>query len=145
MVPRLGREDESQVLEREIEIFLSTLHTHTVKTFDVLIRSRVVHSVMEYIQVGEVFNFIAENSQFTEFHATAFMIDLVNDLIYLHGRGTANRDFKLEHLLCANDIWPLNVKLSDFGFANYAMDSNETIQPVLSSMVGTLYYIAEKC
>ena len=142
MVPRLGRENETQFLAREIEILLSIVHPNIVTTFDVFIRSRRVHFVMEYMQGGELFDFIAENTHFTEVHAAAVMTDLLNALIYLHGRGIAHRDVKLENLLCANDTWPLNVKLADFGFANYAMDSNETIQPVLSSFVGTPYYIA---
>lgn len=67
------------------------------------------------------------------------MTDLLGALSYLHSRGIAHRDVKLENLLCANTTWPLNVKLADFGFANYV---SKTDEPMLSSFVGTPYYIA---
>ncbi|CDF36810.1 Serine/threonine-protein kinase [Chondrus crispus] len=139
MVPRLNRENETQFLAREIQIILSVSHPNVVRTIDVFVRSRRIHFVMEYLAGGELFDFIAENSQFTEAHAATVMLDLLNALSYLHSRGIAHRDVKLENLLCANTTWPLNVKLADFGFANYV---SKTDEPMLSSFVGTPYYIA---
>lgn len=139
MVPRLGRENETQFLAREVQIILSVAHPNIVRTVDVFVRSRKVHFVMEYLQGGELFDFIAENTHFTEVHAASVMADLLRALAYLHARGIAHRDVKLENLLCANITWPLNVKLADFGFANYV---NAAGGPVLSSFVGTPYYIA---
>lgn len=139
MVPRLGRENETQFLAREVQIILSVNHPNIVNTIDVFVTRRRIHFVMEYLAGGELFDFIAENTHFTETHAATVMCDLLNALSYLHSRGIAHRDVKLENLLCANSTWPLNVKLADFGFANYVNSANE---PVLSSFVGTPYYIA---
>lgn len=139
MVPRLNRENETQFLAREVQIILSVSHPNIVRTIDVFVRSRRIHFVMEYLAGGELFDFIAENTHFTETHAAAVMADLLNALSYLHSRGIAHRDVKLENLLCANSTWPLNVKLADFGFANYV---SKTDGPMLSSFVGTPYYIA---
>lgn len=139
MVPRLGRENETQFLAREIQIILSVSHPNIVRTIDVFVRSRRIHFVMEYLAGGELFDFIAENTHFTEAHAATVMNDLLRALFYLHARGIAHRDVKLENLLCANQTWPLHVKLADFGFANYV---NACAEPMLSSFVGTPYYIA---
>lgn len=139
MVPRLGRENETQFLAREVQIILSVSHPNIVRTIDVFVRTRRIHFVMEYLAGGELFDFIAENTQFTETHAASVMSDLLHALSYLHARRIAHRDVKLENLLCANTTWPLNVKLADFGFANYV---SATGDPVLSSFVGTPYYIA---
>lgn len=139
MVPRLGRENETQFLAREVQIILSVNHPNIVRTIDVFVTRRRIHFVMEYLAGGELFDFIAENTHFTEAHAATVMADLLNALYYLHHRGIAHRDVKLENLLCANSTWPLNVKLADFGFANYVNSGNE---PMLSSFVGTPYYIA---
>lgn len=139
MVPRLGRENETQFLAREVQIILSVAHPNIVRTIDVFVRSRRIHFVMEYLAGGELFDFIAENTHFTETHAAAVMADLLRALSYLHARGIAHRDVKLENLLCSNSTWPLNVKLADFGFANYV---SKTDEPMLSSFVGTPYYIA---
>lgn len=139
MVPRLGRENETQFLAREVQIILSVNHPNIVNTIDVFVTRRRIHFVMEYLAGGELFDYIAEHTQFTETHAATVMCDLLNALSYLHSRGIAHRDVKLENLLCANSTWPLNVKLADFGFANYVNSANE---PMLSSFVGTPYYIA---
>lgn len=138
MVPRLGRENETEFLAREVQIILSIAHPNIVRTIDVFVRSRRIHFVMEYLPGGELFDFIAENNHFTETHAAAVMIDLLQALYYLHSKRIAHRDVKLENLLCVNTTWPLNVKLADFGFANYVNAS----EPILSSFVGTPYYIA---
>lgn len=139
MVPRLGRENETTFLAREVQIILSLSHPNIVRTLDVFVRSRRIHFVMEYLAGGELFDFIAENTNFTEAHAATVMTDLLTALSYLHVRGIAHRDVKLENLLCANTTWPLHVKLADFGFANYVGAGPD---PVLSSFVGTPYYIA---
>lgn len=138
MVPRLGRENETQFLAREVQIILSVSHPNIVRTIDVFVRSRRIHFVMEYLAGGELFDFIAENTLFTEGHASTVMADLLAALSYLHARGIAHRDVKLENLLCANTSWPLNVKLADFGFSNFVGEG----EPTLSSFVGTPYYIA---
>lgn len=139
IVPRLGRENETQFLAREVQIILSISHPNIVRTIDVFIRSRRIHFVMEYLEGGELFDFIAEHTHFTEVHAASVMVDLLQALVYLHTKGIAHRDVKLENLLCANTTWPLNVKLADFGFANYV---SQGCEPTLSSFVGTPYYIA---
>ncbi|PXF44772.1 Serine/threonine-protein kinase DCLK3 [Gracilariopsis chorda] len=139
MVPRLGRENETHFLAREVQIILSLSHPNIVRTIDVFVRTRRIHFVMEYLSGGELFDFIAQNTHFTETHAAAVMTDLLNALHYLHSRNIVHRDVKLENLLCANSTWPLNVKLADFGFANYLNASNH---PTLRSFVGTPYYIA---
>lgn len=139
MVPRLGRENETQFLAREVQIILSLSHPNIVRTIDVFVRTRRIHFVMEFLAGGELFDFIAENTNFTEVHAATVMADLLRALSYLHARGIAHRDVKLENLLCANTSWPLDVKLADFGFANYIGPGPD---PVLSSFVGTPYYIA---
>lgn len=139
MVPRLGRENETQFLAREVQIILSISHPNIVNTVDIFVTRRRIHFVLEYLAGGELFDFIAENNHFTEVHAATVMTDLLNALSYLHSRGIAHRDVKLENLLCSNSSWPLDVKLADFGFANYVNSGNE---PMLSSFVGTPYYIA---
>ncbi|CAN8072172.1 unnamed protein product, partial [Agarophyton chilense] len=139
MVPRLRRENETHFLAREVQILLSIAHPNIVRTLDVFVRTRRIHFVMEYLPGGELFDFISQNTHFTELHAAAVMTDLLNALHYLHTRNIVHRDVKLENLLCTSTTWPLNVKLADFGFANYV---NSRDRPILNSFVGTPYYIA---
>lgn len=138
-VPRLGRDNEDMFLAREVKIMLSMSHPNIVRTFDVFVRRKRIHFVMEYVPGGELFDLIAEHTNFTEAHAASVMHDLLSAIAYLHANGIAHRDVKLENLLCMRTTWPLHVKLADFGFANYIRSDRDNL---LSSFVGTPYYIA---
>lgn len=138
-VPRLGRANEDDFLAREVQIMLSMDHPNIVRTFDIFVRRKRIHFVMEYVPGGELFDLVAANTIFTEPRAASVMRDLLRAVGYLHTRGIAHRDVKLENLLCMRNTWPLQVKLADFGFANHIRGESDKM---LSSFVGTPYYIA---
>lgn len=54
---------------------------------------------------------------------------------YLHEKDIVHRDIKPENILCVNRQFPLQVKLTDFGFANMSGD-------VLQTLIGTPFYMA---
>ncbi len=138
-VPRLGRANEDEFLAREVQIMLSMDHPNIVKTFDIFVRRKRIHFVMEYVPGGELFDLVAANTIFTEARAASVMHDLLSAIAYLHEHNIAHRDVKLENLLCMRNTWPLQVKLADFGFANHIKSDSDKM---LSSFVGTPYYIA---
>lgn len=138
-VPRLGRTNEDDFLAREVQIMLSMDHPNIVKTFDIFVRRKRIHFVMEYVPGGELFDLVAANTLFTEPRAASVMNDLLSAISYLHTHNIAHRDVKLENLLCMRKSWPLHVKLADFGFANHIRSEEDKM---LSSFVGTPYYIA---
>jgi len=138
-VPRLGRTNEDHFLAREVQIMLQVDHPNIVKTFDIFVRRKRIHFVMEYVSGGELFDLVAANTIFTENRAASVMVDLLNAISYLHKQNIAHRDVKLENLLCVRSTWPLQVKLADFGFANHIKTEADKM---LSSFVGTPYYIA---
>jgi calcium/calmodulin-dependent protein kinase I len=154
MVQRYGRENEDDLLAREVQIVLSLEHPNVVRTFDVFVRKRRVYFVMEYVPGGELFNYVAQHTHFTERHAAAVIRDLFAALVYLHDRGIVHRDVKLENLLCASSSWPFAIKLADFGFSNFVPSSTSASpsggftpsdanrDSALTSFVGTPYYIA---
>lgn len=138
-VPRLGRTNEDDFLAREVQIMLAMEHPNIVKTFDIFVRRKRIHFVMEYVPGGELFDLVAANTIFTEERAASVMSDLLSAIHYLHRHNIAHRDVKLENLLCMRNTWPLQVKLADFGFANHIRPESDKM---LSSFVGTPYYIA---
>lgn len=61
---------------------------------------------------------------------------------YLHSRNIVHRDIKPENVLCVGKMWPLEVKLTDFGLSNFLSENPEKDTAMLLSHVGTSYYIA---
>lgn len=147
VVPRLGRDHEDEFLAREVQIVLSLHHDNIVRTLDVFVRKRRVYFVMEFVPGGELFDYISEHSNFSERQAAFVIRDLLRALAYLHDKGIAHRDVKLENLLCAGTEWPFSIKLADFGFSNFLPPTNASAthgkrDESLTSFVGTPYYIA---
>ena len=70
--------------------------------------------VMELAPNGELFDYIAQTQTFPEHVARYYFKHLISALEYIHGRGFAHRDLKLQNFIL-NEKYDL--KLADFGFS----------------------------
>ncbi|KAJ3226767.1 ADP-ribosylation factor protein 3 [Clydaea vesicula] len=84
--------------------------TNTLKETD-----KEIILVMEYVQGGELLNFIVAQKRVEERFARRFFRQLVSAVDYCHKNSVIHRDLKPEHLLL--DQYQ-NVKIVDFGFVN---------------------------
>lgn len=130
--------------EKEIEIIKSLNHDNLVRTYDVFRdqTQQKVYIVMEYVGGGELHARVAnENgSLIKEGDAIRIARNILSAVMYLHKRGIAHRDIKLENVLCIDrDMQkPIQVKLADFGLSSKITGKD----PCMSSTVGTGYYFA---
>jgi tRNA A-37 threonylcarbamoyl transferase component Bud32 len=134
---------EMDFLLREVSILKSVSHTNIVNTYDVFESKDSLHLVLEYMEGGELFDIIADAGHFSEQAASQVMREVVKGVQYLHMNSIVHRDLKPENVLCANSDFPLQIKLADFGLANFAEDG--TIQESNSTdgcMIGTPGYVA---
>ena len=67
---------------------------------------------LEYLENGNLKNYIMTHEMPSIEQARQWTIQLVNALKFLHDRGLWHRDIKLENILVSDD---LQLKLSDFG------------------------------
>ena len=72
-------------------------------------------TVLEYAANGDLFDFVSSNGgKLTQIDSMKIFQQIINGLEYLHLKGIAHRDIKLENILMDKDN---NAKISDFGFA----------------------------
>lgn len=67
---------------------------------------------------GPLLAHIQKRYHFTENEASLIIRDIANALMFLHQKGIAHRDLKLENILCfsQNSVYPL--KICDFDLAS---------------------------
>ncbi|ORX99761.1 kinase-like protein [Basidiobolus meristosporus CBS 931.73] len=127
-----------QWISNEIYIAISLSHPNIVQTVDVVLEDKQVHQVMEYCP-RDLFTLAREDS-LTQQQIDRYFMQLMNGLSYLHQRGVAHRDLKLENL-CIDE--KDNLKIIDFGCAFILLDPFAVnSKAYASSIVGSDPYIA---
>lgn len=112
-------------------IMLQADHPFIVSMHYVFQREFRVYFVMDYVDGGELFQYMRSMRHFPEDHVAFYCGQIALALSYLHKNNIMYRDLKPENILVAKDGY---LKLSDFGLAKQAKTSN--------SFCGTPEYIS---
>lgn len=70
---------------------------------------------MEYVEKGELFDYIVEKGRIEEPEACVFFKQMISGVAYLHQLNIVHRDLKPENLLID---WKSSLKIVDFGLSN---------------------------
>ncbi|MEN2500051.1 MAG: MAP microtubule affinity-regulating kinase 1, partial [Marteilia pararefringens] len=103
-------------LEREIEIMKKINHRHIVKLIEVIRGKTYSYIVEELVNGGELFDFLLNSGRMREKDAKKTFYQLISAVLYCHNLKIVHRDLKAENILLDENH---NVKLADFGFANF--------------------------
>lgn len=131
---------EAEFMARETSIMKSVNHANIVNTVDIFDSPSQLYIVLEFMAGGELFDVIAEAGSFSEQQAAQVTRDVIKGVQYLHMHDIVHRDIKPENVLCVSKQWPLQVKLADFGLADFSVDGE--INEQQQSMIGTPGYVA---
>lgn len=105
-------------LKRKISFETNTLkslyHVNVVKIFETYETDKFYMIAMEYISCGDLLSYVRKRSKLTEPIAKFIFKQIIKGLIFIHNKGIAHRDIKLDNILI--DI-NSNIKLCDFGIA----------------------------
>jgi len=114
-------------------------HPNIVKLYYTFKDETYLYYVLELCRNGELLTQLKTVGNFDEHVAAFYCGELFNSLKYLHGCGVIHRDVKPENLLLDEGM---HLKLTDFGTAKMAdeTDSNDNSRP--SSFVGTAEYVS---
>ena len=125
-------DDVLDEMRQEICTMSKLNHPNICRLIEAYERRRHVYLVMEYCSGGN----IARWAPMEEKQAAVVCRKILSALEYMHGKGVAHRDIKLENIMIDKDG---EVKLIDFGLATaYLSDQYNN----MTDTVGTLYSMA---
>ncbi|KAI3760700.1 hypothetical protein L1987_51098 [Smallanthus sonchifolius] len=114
-------DSDGERVKREIKIMRLLSHPHIVRLFEVIETQSTIYLVMEYMNSGELFDYITENRRLEENLARHFFQQIISGVESCHLHMVVHRDLKPENLLLDSKG---NVKIADFGFANVMRDGH---------------------
>jgi serine/threonine protein kinase len=125
-------------VEKEINALRTCRHNNIVQYYEVLETETNIYLVMEYLQCGELYDYILSQGHLSEPEAAKLFIQICSALQYCHERGIVHRDLKPENILLtkAESI----VKLVDFGLANYIDNIADPMAKTLRTQCGSPHY-----
>ena len=108
-------------------------HPNIARVYEYFTSKKGLFIVMEYLEGGELFSKIKEQSYFTEKIAKDYMRMILQGVNYLHSKNIVHRDIKPENILFNNKGV---LKLVDFGTSKFAANRK------MKNTYGTPYYVA---
>ena len=100
---------------KEIDIIKKFNHFNVIYVYKVIDTPENYFIVMEYCKNGELFDYISKKERLQEDEASSFFYQIINGVEYIHSKGIAHRDLKLENLLLTEDN---TIKIIDFGLSH---------------------------
>ena len=135
-VPEMWRD---KCMKLEMKIIKKLQHPNIIKVHDIIKTRKLVFIFMDLAASGTMFeNLVKANRPFTERQSKIWSAQLVSAISYIHQKGIAHRDIKLENFLLDADF---NALLSDFGFACLTTGRSED-EIIKITVCGTPEYMA---
>jgi 5'-AMP-activated protein kinase catalytic alpha subunit len=86
-----------------------------VQLYEIIETPKQLFLVMEYMEKGELFDYIVENKRINENEAIRIFYQLIAGIEYIHKIGIVHRDLKPENILLD---YKKSIKIVDFGLSN---------------------------
>ncbi|PGH08650.1 CAMK/CAMKL/GIN4 protein kinase [Helicocarpus griseus UAMH5409] len=101
-------------IEREVVIMKLIEHPNIINLYDVWENRGELYLVLEYVEGGELFDYVSESGALPEIEAVRLFRQIIAALSYCHRFNICHRDLKPENILLDTNC---NIKLADFGMA----------------------------
>eukprot|EP00668_Euglena_longa_P032309 GGOE01041617.1.p1 GENE.GGOE01041617.1~~GGOE01041617.1.p1 ORF type:complete len:541 (+),score=169.12 GGOE01041617.1:67-1623(+) len=115
---RLKDEKHWRAVLHEVEILRRIKSPYCIQLFDAFQSDTAVYLILEYVDGGELFDFIIQRGHLSEQEANHISRQLLEALRFLHcDQKIVHRDLKPENILMVKDR--MQIKIIDFGFAKF--------------------------
>ena len=101
-------------VEREIVVMKLINHPNIMKLYDVWETSTDLYLILEYVQGGELFDYLCKKGRLPTDEALSYFQQIISAVDYCHRFNIAHRDLKPENILLDSHS---NIKIADFGMA----------------------------
>ena len=119
-------------IEREIIIMKLISHPNIMALYDVWENKNELYLVLEYVEGGELFDFLINNGRLNEHDAVKYFRMIISGVSYCHKFNICHRDLKPENILLDKNG---RIKIADFGMA-----ALETQHKLLETSCGSPHY-----
>ncbi|KAJ6470060.1 hypothetical protein C8R47DRAFT_989081 [Mycena vitilis] len=106
-------------IDREITMMKLMNHPNILRIYDVYEGAKELFLVLEYVEGGELFDFLVNRGHLPADEAREYFKQIVYGLNYAHTFSIIHRDLKPENILIASLSPPL-IKIADWGMAAFA-------------------------
>lgn len=131
----MNKADNIQHALKEAQYLINLDHQNIINLESVFLIKKEIILFTEYIQGGELKEYIKNHNPFSEQEAKKIFSVLVEAIGYVHSKNIVHRDLKLENILLVNKDDPFNFKIIDFGISGILYNvGGEVIQ------AGTMIY-----
>eukprot|EP00668_Euglena_longa_P022024 GGOE01027405.1.p1 GENE.GGOE01027405.1~~GGOE01027405.1.p1 ORF type:complete len:599 (-),score=109.34 GGOE01027405.1:617-2389(-) len=121
-------------IKREIKILKLLRHPHIIRLYEVIETPTDIFMIMEYVEGGELFDFIVRNGRLSEGQSRRFFQQLICAVEHIHHFRIVHRDLKPENILLDKEE---KVRIADFGLSALTSDGS-----FLSTSCGSPNYAA---
>ena len=111
-------------------------HPNIMRLYDVWETSMELFLVLEYVQGGELFEYLCEKGRLPTTEALGYFQQIISAVDYCHHFNIAHRDLKPENILLDKDH---NIKIADFGMAAWQANKQDGM---LYTSCGSPHYAA---
>eukprot|EP01119_Soliformovum_irregulare_P007523 TRINITY_DN19961_c0_g1_i1.p1 TRINITY_DN19961_c0_g1~~TRINITY_DN19961_c0_g1_i1.p1 ORF type:complete len:408 (+),score=112.46 TRINITY_DN19961_c0_g1_i1:89-1312(+) len=109
-------EKEKLKIQREVKLMEHLKHPNIVKMDGVIKTEQHTVLILEYVNGGELFEYIVGKDKLDEDEARTFLRQIISALDYCHYHKVVHRDLKPENLLLD---YKNQIKITDFGLGNF--------------------------
>ncbi|KIM86797.1 hypothetical protein PILCRDRAFT_86432 [Piloderma croceum F 1598] len=106
-------------IDREITMMKLMNHPNIMRIYDVYEGEKELYLVLEYVEGGELFDFLVNRGRLPTIEALAYFKQIVYGLNYAHTFSIIHRDLKPENILI-HSLNPPLIKIADWGMAAFA-------------------------
>ena len=133
----LRSDEELETLFNEVSVLRNLDHPNILKLYEFYQDEKNFYLITELCNGGELFDRIISHGSFSEAMAANYMKQILSVVLYCHERHISHRDLKPENFLLDTSAEDANLKVIDFGTAQFFTPGNP-----MTAKFGTPYYIA---